>query len=170
MYAVMYLPVAFNHLIRVDTVVEDKRFASVGAIVLRGDSVLLVRHTYGGAKGQLLNPSGYIKQGEMPLEALKREILEETGIEINSLGLLAVRCSVKDWWLVFLAEYVSGEPRTDNYENSEVVFMPCDEAILHKDVTDATKTLIKLAKEKKLFSVNEEYSSFQSSDGRIMFS
>lgn len=149
---------------------DDNRFAAVGAIVLKGNDVLLVRHTYGGAKGQLLNPSGYIKQGEMPIEALRREILEETGVEINPLGILAVRCSVKDWWIVFLAEYVSGEAHSDNCENSEVLFMPCDEALYHKDITDVTKTLIKLAKEKKLMIINEEYSMLPSSDGRIMFS
>lgn len=149
---------------------EDNRFASVGAIVLRDDEVLLVRHTYGGAAGQLLNPSGYIKQGEMPFEALKREVLEETGVEINPKGLLAVRCSVKDWWLVFLAEYVSGTPRSDNSENSEALFMPCEEAISHPDITDATKTLIKLAKEQRLMAVNEEYSKIPSSNGRVMFS
>ena len=149
---------------------DDNRFASVGAIVLRNNEVLLVRHTYGGAAGQLLNPSGYIKQGEMPLEALKREILEETGVEINPLGLLAVRCSIKDWWLVFLADYVTGEPRSDGCENNEALFMPCDEAICHKDITDATKTLIKLAKDKKLMVINEEYSMIPSSNGRMMFS
>jgi len=149
---------------------EDNRFASVGAIVLRGDEVLLVRHTYGGAAGQLLNPSGFIMHGEMPLDGLKREILEETGIEINPLGLLAVRCSTKDWWLVFLAEYRAGEPRSDNRENSEVLFMPCDEALRHSDLTDATRVLIKLAKEKKIMTITEEYSLLPSSNGRIMFS
>jgi ADP-ribose pyrophosphatase YjhB (NUDIX family) len=149
---------------------EDNRFASVGAIVLRNDEVLLVRHTYGGAAGKLLNPSGFIKKGEMPYEAVKREILEETGVEINIKGLLAVRCSVKDWWLVFLAEHVSGTPCSDNRENSEALFLPCNEAINHPDITDATKMLIKLAKEQNLFIVNEEYSAFSSSDGRIMFS
>ena len=91
-------------------------------------------------------------------------------IEINPMGLLAVRCSTKDWWLVFLAEYVSGTPCSDNKENSEVIFLSCEEAINHPDVTDATKILIKLAKDQKLFLVNEEYSAFQSSNGRIMFS
>ena len=149
---------------------EDNRFAAVGAIVLRGDDVLLVRHTYGGAAGKLLNPSGMIKKGEMPIEALKREIYEETGVTINPLGLLAVRCSVKDWWLVFLADHVDGEPRTDNQENSEALFMPCDEAISHKDITDATRILIKMGKERKLMSINEDYSMLPSSDGRTMFS
>ena len=149
---------------------EDNRFAAVGAIVLKDDEVLLVRHTYGGAAGQLLNPSGFMKKGEMPYEAVKREVFEETGVEINPKGLLAVRCSVKDWWLVFLAEYISGTPRSDNKENSEAFFLPCEEAINHPDITDATKILIKLAKEQKLFLVNEGYSAFSSSNGRIMFS
>ncbi|MCL2405528.1 MAG: NUDIX hydrolase [Defluviitaleaceae bacterium] len=149
---------------------EDNRFAAVGAIVLKGDEVLLVRHTYGGAAGQLLNPSGFIQKGEMPYEAVKREVYEETSVEINPIGLLAVRCSVKDWWLVFLAEYVSGTPCPDNKENSEAFFLSCEEAINHQDITDATKTLIKLAKEQKLFLENEEYAALHSSSGRVMFS
>ena len=149
---------------------EDNRFAAVGAIVLKDNKVLLVRHTYGGAAGQLLNPSGFMKKGEMPYDAIKREVFEETGIEINPKGLLAVRCSIKDWWLVFLAEYVSGIPCPDNSETSEALFLSCDEAINHPDITDATKTLIKLAKEQRLFIENEEYSSLHSSNGRIMFS
>ena len=149
---------------------NDNYFASVGAIVLRGDDVLLVRHTYGGAAGLLLNPSGMIAHGELPLEALKREVMEETGIEINPLGLLAIRCSTKDWWIVFLADYVSGEPRSDDDENSEALFMSCKEALTRDDVTDATKVLIKLAKEPKMMTENEEYTKMPTSDGRVMFS
>ena len=148
---------------------EDNYFASVGAIVLRNDEVLLVRHTYGDAAGKLLNPSGFIKHGEMPYEALKREILEETGIEIIPKGLLAVRCGVKDWWLIFLADYGSGNPRSDNEENSEVLFMPCEEAMNHPDVTVSVKILLELAKEQRCFTVNDEYSRVMSKYG-IMFS
>ena len=147
----------------------DNYFASVGAIVLRNDEVLLVRHTYGDATGKLLNPSGYIKQGEMPYEALKREVFEETGIEINPKGLLAVRCSAKDWWLVFLAEYVSGTPRSDSHENSEALFMPCDEAANHPDVTNAVKILLERAKEQKLLTMNDDYARLLSMYG-VMFS
>ena len=149
---------------------EDNKFASVGAIVLRNGEVLLVRHTYGSSAGQLLNPSGYMKHNEMPYDALRREILEETGVEINPKGLLAVRCSKKDWWLVFLADYVAGTPRSDNKENSEALFMPCEEAINHPDVTNATRILIKLAVEQKPLLVNDEYSALPWRDGRIMFS
>ena len=33
---------------------SDNYFASVGAIVIKNNQVLLVRHTYGSAKGKLL--------------------------------------------------------------------------------------------------------------------
>jgi len=148
---------------------EDNYFASVGAIVLRNDEVLLVRHTYGDAIGKLLNPSGYMRHGEMPYDALKREVLEETGIEIAPKGLLTVRCSEKDWWLVFLADYVSGTPRSDGHENSEALFMPCDEATYHPDVTSAVKILLELAKKEKLLTPNEDYARVLSKYG-VMFS
>jgi len=150
---------------------QDNKFAAVGAIVLRGDDILLVRHTYGGAAGKLLNPSGFIRLGELPIEAVKREVREETGVEIAVRGLLAARCTAKNWWLVFLADYVSGTPHSDNAENSEVLFMPCKQALVHSDVTDSTKTLINLLDRPNLFTINEDYSSLpSSSDGRMMFS
>ena len=40
---------------------KDNDFASVGAIVLHNNKVLLVRHTYGSAAGKLLNPGGMIQ-------------------------------------------------------------------------------------------------------------
>ncbi len=53
---------------------------SVGGIVLKGNEVLLVRHTYGAGKGKLIIPGGYVKVNETPQEALCREVLEETTV------------------------------------------------------------------------------------------
>ena len=148
---------------------EDNYFASVGAIIIKDNDVLLVRHTYGDAKMKLLNPSGYLNYGELPYEALKREVFEETGAVIEPKGLLAVRCGAKDWWLTFLADYISGIIRTDESENNEVLFMPIDKALKHPDVTDSTKILIKLTKKQKVYTTNDEYSLLLSKYG-IMFS
>jgi len=128
---------------------EDNNFASVGAIVLRDNKILLVRHTYGSAKDKLLNPGGMIQQNELPTDAVKREVLEETGIHINPIGMLSIRCSPKNWYMVFLAEYVSGEVKSDNYENSEAIFMDSDELLQRNDATDTVKTLLRLALNKK---------------------
>ncbi len=134
---------------------SDNHFASVGAIVLRGNEVLLVRHTYGSAAGKLLNPGGMIEQGEVPSDAVKREVLEETGVSVNPLGMLCIRCSAKNWYMVFLAEYVSGEPKSDGAENSEALFMDCDELLQCPDATDTAKTLLRLALSKKPLSAED---------------
>lgn len=86
---------------------SDNSFASVGAIVFRDDKVLLVRQTFGSAKGKLLNPGGRLQHGEMPEDAAKREVFEETGVTAEPLGVLAVRCS--PGYMVFLCRHVSRE-------------------------------------------------------------
>lgn len=142
---------------------EDNRFASVGAIVLKENKILLVRHTYGTAKNKLLNPGGMIQQNELPTDAVKREVLEETGINVNPIGMLSVRCSAKGWYMVFLAEYISGEPKSDDCENSEALFMDCDELLHCPDATDTVKTLVRLALSKKPIPATDV------GKGRIMF-
>ena len=142
---------------------NDSKFASVGAIVLRDNKILLVRHTYGAAAGKLLNPGGMIKQGELPTDAVKREVLEETGIHVNPTGMLCIRCSHNNWYMVFLAEYISGETKSDNAENSEALFMDCDELLQRADATDTVKTLLRLALSKKPIVVDDV------GNGRIMF-
>ncbi|MBE6926569.1 MAG: NUDIX hydrolase, partial [Ruminococcaceae bacterium] len=54
---------------------------SVTAVVIKENKVLLARHTYGGGKGMLIVPGGYVNSGETPQQALIREYMEETRIE-----------------------------------------------------------------------------------------
>jgi mutator protein MutT len=54
----------------------------VGAVVLDGDSVLLVKRGHAPLKGEWSLPGGMVELGETLEAALKREVLEETGIEI----------------------------------------------------------------------------------------
>lgn len=60
----------------------------VGAIVFNGASVLLVKRGNEPAKGQWAVPGGRIRLGESLQEALKREIKEETNIEIEVGALI----------------------------------------------------------------------------------
>ena len=99
----------------------------------------------------------------MPTDAVKREVLEETGVVIDPIGMLCVRCSHKDWYMVFLAEYVSGEVKSDSAENNEAIFMDCDELLQRQDATDTVKTLVRLALEKKPIPAENV------GNGRIMF-
>lgn len=118
---------------------------SVTAVVIKEGRVLLARHTYGAGKGLLIIPGGYLNFGEMPREAIIREYLEETGVLIEPKELIGIRFNTKDWYAAFRGEYVSGEARPDNDENSEAVWLDVDEALSRDDVPDLTKKLIQCA-------------------------
>lgn len=128
---------------------NDNRYLSVSGIVIRDNKVLLVRQSYGLAKGLLIIPGGYLQEKEMPDKALEREIFEETGIVTKARSLAAIRFSPQDWWGIFLADYISGEPLSDNDENSEVVFLDIEEAVKRPDLTYTTKEILEHYNEKQ---------------------
>lgn len=57
----------------------------VGAIVWRGDHVLLIKRGKAPRKGEWSIPGGRIHWGETLEEAVRREVLEETGVTISRL-------------------------------------------------------------------------------------
>lgn len=116
---------------------------SVGAVVIRDDRLLLVRHTYGAGTGMLIIPGGYVKNGETPQNAVVREVLEETGVTVRPDKLAGIRFNMKDWYAVFTAEYISGEARPDHDENSEAVWIYVSDVMLRKDVPDLTKAIVR---------------------------
>lgn len=126
---------------------NTNRAWSVTAVVIRDGKVLLARHTYGGGKGKLIIPGGYVEEGETPQEAVVREYLEETGVEIAPCEIIGIRFNSHDWYVAFAADYVAGEARSDENENSEVLWVPIGEALLREDVPDLTKKLIACALE-----------------------
>lgn len=89
--------------------------AGAGAIVWRGDDVLLIRRGKAPLLGQWSIPGGRIEWGETARAAAVREVLEETGCTIEIVAL----CDVVDSLLEgghavlvdFTARWLSGEPR-----------------------------------------------------------
>ena len=122
---------------------------SVTAVVIRDNKVLLARHTYGAGTGLLIVPGGYVNIGESPQEAVKREYLEETGIVIEPKDIIGIRFNSHDWYVAFSAEYVSGNAKSDHDENSEVIWLNIEEALMRDDVPDLTKKLIESAMNNK---------------------
>ena len=118
---------------------------SVTAVVIKNNKVLLARHTYGKGNGMLIIPGGYVENGETPQNAVVREFIEETNITITPKKIIGIRFNMHDWYIAFSADYISGKEKSDNDENSEVLWMNVDEALQRNDVPDLTKKLIKCA-------------------------
>ncbi|MGE0865545.1 MAG: NUDIX hydrolase [Vicinamibacterales bacterium] len=55
----------------------------VGAVVVRGDRVLIVRRAHEPRKGEWSLPGGVLELGESLGEAVRREVLEETGLQVE---------------------------------------------------------------------------------------
>jgi 8-oxo-dGTP diphosphatase len=53
----------------------------VGAIAVDNDRLLLVRRGHGAAAGEWSVPGGRVEAGETLVEAVVRELIEETGVE-----------------------------------------------------------------------------------------
>lgn len=128
---------------------EDTNWGqSVGGVVIKDGKVLLARHTYGNGKGMLIIPGGYVNYGETPQQALRREYLEETNIEVEAQDIIGIRFNMHDWYVVFMAEYISGDARSDHDENSEVLWLDVEHALSRDDVPELTKKMIGSALEK----------------------
>ena len=62
----------------------------VDAIVRRGDDMLVMKRAMGAMTGAWYFPGGSLEHGESPEVAARREIREETGLEVVSLRLFRV--------------------------------------------------------------------------------
>lgn len=121
----------------------SNRFYAVCGILEIDGRILFVRHTYGSAKDRILIPGGYVKEGELPSDAVKREIFEETGVDSEADSVFAVQFRTEQWIIVFRLKYISGEPRSDGYENSEVLLLTPEEAVERPDITNMSRAILK---------------------------
>ena len=63
---------------------------TAGALVEDGDRVLLARRAKEPFKGRWDIPGGFLEVGEHPLDGLRRELREETGLDVEPLEFLGV--------------------------------------------------------------------------------
>jgi mutator protein MutT len=59
----------------------------VDAIVRRGDEILIMKRAMGALTGAWYFPGGSLEYGESPEKGARREIREETGLEVDDLRL-----------------------------------------------------------------------------------
>ena len=62
----------------------------VDAIVRRGDEILVMKRAMGALTGAWYFPGGSLEPGEAPADGARREIREETQLEVDNLRLFRV--------------------------------------------------------------------------------
>ena len=99
----------------------ERPIVGIGCVVWRGDEVLLVRRGKPPGLGEWGLPGGAQETGETVFAAAAREVLEETGIIVEPLGLITVLDMIRPdpagiiqfhyTIIEIAARYVGGEPR-----------------------------------------------------------
>ena len=68
----------------------ERPLVGVGGVVISGDCVLLVRRGAPPLLGQWSIPGGLLESGETIFEGVRRELLEETRVDVRVLELIEV--------------------------------------------------------------------------------
>ncbi len=122
-----------------------RNITSVGGLVVRDDSLLVVRMRYGPSLGRWMIPGGLVDPGETLDTAVAREVLEETSITARPTGIIGIRSRADglntDNYVLWLLEPLSGEPTPDEREIEEARYMPFLEIAEREDVVYLVKYL-----------------------------
>jgi len=129
--------------------ITNTRFTvTTGAIIFNeAGEVLLLKHFFRAGSGWGL-PGGFLKAGEQPLEALRRELKEEVGLEIRDVEIFWARSfkRPRQIELLYRAKAVGrGEPRSIEVERA--VWFSTDQ--LPAGLPQDQKLLIERAVEKR---------------------
>jgi ADP-ribose pyrophosphatase YjhB (NUDIX family) len=103
----------------------------VTGAVVRAGKVLFVRRNYEPGKGTWTLPGGFAEHTETLDEAVRRELREETGIEVEVQGVVGVRTRYTEKHgavlVIFRCALVAGEPQADDYEISAAEFFDAEQ-------------------------------------------
>lgn len=74
---------------------DDRRYPKhpllgVGALIFEGSRILMAQRGKPPLMGQWSLPGGLVETGESVESAVRREVLEETGLEVKPLGVLEI--------------------------------------------------------------------------------
>ncbi len=102
---------------------------AVAVLIKKNGQVLLVQRLFDPAKGRWTMPSGFVDAGEDPVEAARRECLEETGFMIGNVQLLDVLYSQEhargaSILIVYRADILSGVLKPGDDADHAAFFNP----------------------------------------------
>lgn len=123
--------------------------ATVGALVVnaKGDVLIVRSHKW---KSKFTVPGGHIELGERAEDAIKREVLEETGLDVEPVKLLLVQQAIypvdyhKHEHFIFM-DYLcltrNSEVKLDGTELQESIWVKPEEA-LKLDLEEYTRNFV----------------------------
>ncbi|MFL2644864.1 MAG: NUDIX domain-containing protein [Dehalococcoidia bacterium] len=111
---------------------NSKYNLGVGGAVVHEGKLLMVKRASRRGRGNWQIPGGFVEFDETIESAVTREVQEEAGIESKVRAVLGIRNrydtnSDNSTYVVFLLDYVSGEPTADTTETSEARFFTLEE-------------------------------------------
>jgi 8-oxo-dGTP diphosphatase len=119
---------------------QNKFTVSVAAIITDAEEkVLLLDHVLRPGSGWGI-PGGFIEHGEQPEAAIRREIREETGLELENIKMVRVRTIGPHVEILFRAE-ARGEARVKSREIKTVGWFNRDE--LPEKMNRVQKSLVR---------------------------
>lgn len=116
--------------------VAPKHIIAVSALVTNEDNeVLLTKVQWRLDTWEM--PGGQVEEGEALDKAVSREVLEETGLVINPVGITGVYYNATKQILsvVFKAKYISGEIKVPPEEINEARFVDLHEKNIDQYIT-----------------------------------
>lgn len=109
----------------------DNRGVSIDAVIIKDTKILLIKRGSQPYKGFWGTPGGYVDWDESAEETVKREVKEETGLEVIKTSLIGVysnptRHPKQTINIVYIAYVASGEAKASD-DATEVKWFPISE-------------------------------------------
>src|SRR3989344_442080 len=128
------------------------------AVVIRDGKLLVLKRNEEPFKDMWDLPGGYMSQGEMPEDTLRKELMEELGVEceLDFINWFPGTASWKDRTFAILSHAyladIKGDIKLNQDENSEYKWVSLEELDPDSIAFDSNQTITKYIKEK--FSVD----------------
>lgn len=141
---------------------ESMPVATVGALIFRGDDEVLLIKTHKWANRWGI-PGGKIRRGETSEDALRREILEETALEIGEIDFVFVQDCIEPEEFMRSAHFLlmnytaraEGGEVVLNEEAEEFRWVSLEES-LAMDLNQPTRRLIEEVMRRNVYAISED--------------
>ena len=119
---------------------QQKFTVSVAAIIINeNEEILLLDHIFRSSLSWGI-PGGFVNRGEQPEDALKRELREETGLELHDIKLFRVRTINRHIEILFRAQ-ATGKAEVKSREIKALAWFKIDK--IPEQMNEEQKSVVK---------------------------